>query len=114
MYYLLFGLFIVSISLIFFSLIYVPVLNWKVIEDKLSIKLAIQKSFTTYFFAFSTLFTASALNSVVQSPNLSILDWVELFLLVIFTSFVFTGVFTLISYLRLMRGLKIKSMKIRQ
>ena len=94
-----------------FSFIYAPVLNWKVREDKLSIKLAVQKSFTVYFLAFSMMFTTSALNSIIQSPTISIVGWIEMFLLVVLVSFVFTSVFTLISYIRLTRWLKIKSMK---
>lgn len=112
MYYLFLGLFITSIGFVLFSLIYVPSLNWKVREEKMSVKRAVQKSFTTYFIAFGMMLFTSALSSAVQSSNTSVLDWIELFFLIMFTSFIFAGAFTWIFYNRLMRWLKIKSLKI--
>jgi hypothetical protein len=110
MHYVLLVLPIASIVLLLFSMIYVPILHWRVGEQKVSIKAAVRTEFSTYFIAFIMLFFASALSKIPS--DLSFLAWIQSVLLIVIVTLVFAGMLTWVSYQRLIRWLNIKSAKV--
>jgi hypothetical protein len=107
MHYVLLVLSIASIVLLLFSMIYVPILHWRVREEKTSITIALRNEFMSYFVAFISMFAASAISRMPS--ELSFLAWVKSSLLILIVSLTFAGILTWVSYRLFLRWRKNKS-----